>query len=304
MKNLQLPKIAVALLSTALFVACSSDDDTGNTTSNDTSNNNLELNLSGLGDLGDDYEYEGWLIVDGSPVSTGRFDVNSSGELSKTMFSVNQMDIDSATKFVLSIEPTVDNDPTPSNVKVLAGDFTNNMADVKISDAAALGTSFTGVGGKFLLATPTDDISDNDSTGVWFLDNSTGTKQPGLTNLPALPSGWKYEGWAVIDGTPVSTGTFTTASGADDNSIHNGTNAVPPFPGEDFLNNAPSGLTFPTNLAGQKIVVSIEPSPDNSTAPFFLKPLAQDVPTDAKSGLYSMTNIAASTYASGTVTKK
>lgn len=67
----------------------------------------------------------------------------------------------------------------------------------------------------------------------------------GLT-LATLPAGWKYEGWAVINGTPVSTGTFTSASAADDSAPFSGATAGPPFPGEDFLQNAPSGLTFPT----------------------------------------------------------
>ena len=50
--------------------------------------------------------------------------------------------------------------------------------------------------------------------------------------------------------------------------------AGPPFPGEDFLVNAPSGLAFPTDLAGGVAVISIEPEPDDSAAPFTLKPLA------------------------------
>ena len=55
----------------------------------------------------------------------------------------------------------------------------------------------------------------------------------------------------------------------------------PPFPGEDYLVNAPSGLSFPTDLAGGKAVISIEPVPDNSDAPFLLKPLVGDIASDA-----------------------
>lgn len=40
-------------------------------------------------------------------------------------------------------------------------------------------------------------------------------------------------------------------------------------------------LTFPTDLKGMTIVISVEPSPDNSPAPFALKPLAHMVPTNA-----------------------
>ena len=55
----------------------------------------------------------------------------------------------------------------------------------------------------------------------------------------------------------------------------------PPFPGEDYLVNAPMGLTFPTNLAGGTAVISIEPDPDNSPNPFTLKPLVKMIPADA-----------------------
>ena len=42
------------------------------------------------------------------------------------------------------------------------------------------------------------------------------------------------------------------------------------------MQNAPLGLTFPVDLTGNTIVVSIEPPPDNSAAPFQLKPLVTE----------------------------
>ena len=64
-------------------ISCSSDDDNGSSTKN------LTLNLSGLEDLGSDFIYENWIIVNSAPVSVGTFSVNASGELSKTSFSAN-----------------------------------------------------------------------------------------------------------------------------------------------------------------------------------------------------------------------
>src|SRR5262249_33478934 len=87
-----------------------------------------------------------------------------------------------------------------------------------------------------------------------------------------------YEGWAVIGGTPVSTGRFTSASGSDQAAPFSGPNPGPPFPGEDFLKAAPPGLSFPTDLSGQTLVVTIEPDPDDAPAPFVLKPLVGTVP--------------------------
>ena len=104
---------------------------------------------------------------------------------------------------------------------------------------------------------------------------------PGLS-LPGLPPGWEFEGWAVIGGVPVTTGRFTDANGPDDGAPFSATtNPAPPFPGEDFLQGAPAGLTFPLDLAGETAVITIEPSPDNDPAPFTLKPLIGAIPAGA-----------------------
>ena len=55
----------------------------------------------------------------------------------------------------------------------------------------------------------------------------------------------------------------------------------PPFPGEDYVTNAPSGQMFPSNLSGATMVISIGPSPDNSPAPLAFKPLVGTAPANA-----------------------
>lgn len=261
-----------------VFISCKDDAPTDDKTDN--KNSTLTLKLTGLEDLGDNAAYEGWLIVDGSPFSTGVFDVDNAGTPSSTTFDVLTTDLTNATTFILTIEPKPDADPTPSSIHILAGDFSGNNAALDISHSAALNNSFSTVAGKYILATPTDDDMNNDESGIWFLDNSTGSPAAGLT-LPTLPNGWVYEGWAVIDGTPVSTGTFTKLDEADGGAPYSGTNSGPPFPGEDFLTNAPAGLTFPTDIRGGKAVISIEPVPDNSPMPFTLKPLVGDIKAGA-----------------------
>ena len=237
----------------------------------------LNLNLDGLEALGDNYVYEGWIIVNGSPISTGRF----SSVVFPQPFIVDATQLKAATKFVLSIEPANDPDLGPADTKILAGDFSGETASVNSNGIVA---DFSSVWGKYILATPTDNDDTNEASGVWFLDNSSGSAVAGL-GLPTLSPGWKYEGWAVINGVPVSTGTFTDVAMADDNAessifkgnIGNG----PGYPGEDYLQNAPDGVMFPTDLKGKTIVISVEPSPDNSASPFTLKPLAHVVPDDA-----------------------
>jgi len=251
----------------------------------------LTLNILNLEDVGDSFVYENWLIVDGSPVAAGTFSVNSEGVLSETKFLIAAKTLDSATEYVLTIEPSPDSDPTPSKVHVLGGDFVSDNAEVFVSHSKALGTNFSTAAGNYILATPTDgNSSNNETSGVWWLDNSSGTEEVGLT-LPELPEGWEYEGWAVIDGTPVSTGKFTSVSGADSTKDFSGTTSGPQFPGEDFLMNAPEGLTFPLDLSGKTVVISVEPNPDTSPDPSPIKPLIGVVPLNASGHvLYTMDN--------------
>ncbi|MGB0839160.1 MAG: anti-sigma factor [Chitinophagales bacterium] len=282
-------------ISSIIFLTGCQDDDPVNA--------NLTLSVSGLEDLGEDYAYEGWVIVDGSPVSTGIFTVDANGTPSASSFEVDAGDLDAATAYVLTIEPSPDSDPSPSAVHILAGDFSDAQASLSVGHDAALATDFSTAAGGFILATPTDgSMTTNENSGVWWLDPAAGPA-PTL-NLPTLPEGWAYEGWAVIDGTPVTTGRFTSASGEDDAAPFSGATAGPPYPGEDFLNNAPAGLSFPTDLSGRTIVVSVEPVPDNSPAPFLLKPLVGSAPSNATDRVvYDMGNNASATNPTGTVSR-
>ena len=189
------------------------------------------------------------------------------------------VDTSAATAVVISIEPADDTDPGPAATHFVAGDLVDGVADLTIDHAAALGTDFADATGSFVLATPSTEASDDELSGVWFI---TVPGPEAALSLPELPEGWVYEGWAVVDGTPVSTGTFTDGTGADASGIYSGPGGTPGYPGEDFVLNAPDGLTFPTDLSGATIVVSVEPAPDDSPAPFALKPLVGQVPADAE----------------------
>jgi hypothetical protein len=293
-------RYSIIVLAAMLFglAGCSKNDNPSSTPTT----GQLTLNISGLSDLGSTAKYEGWLLVSGTPKSTGKFTVNSSGQLSSTTFTVDQSDLDNATKFILTIEPEPDPDTAPSNVHLIAGDFSSNTASLSVSDAAAFNTDFSGAAGDFILATPTNGASSNENSGIWFLDISSGSPAVGLT-LPTLPAGWKYEGWAVMNGTPITTGKFTAVSGADESAPYSGTMAAPPFPGEDFLNNAPSGLTFPTDLSGGVAVISIEPDPDNDPGPFLLKPLIGNIPASATDHTDYPLSFSSGTFPTGTASR-
>ena len=252
------------------------------TNGNSSEPNILHLSVNGLEPLLGGLLYEGWAIINGTPVTTGKFNIKdgkivdaSSNEIPNGDFNVGQ-DLSTASRIVITIEPAGDNDTIPADTKILAGDISNNTSNLTVEEILG---SFANSNGKYILATPTNGDNTDELSGVWFLDPAAG---PGAgLDIPILPSGWKYEGWAVINGVPVTSGKFTALDTADESAPFSGPQAGPPFPGEDYLENAPARLTFPTDLSSQTIVVSIEPEPDDSEAPFTLKPLVGDVPAKA-----------------------
>lgn len=259
----------ILFMSTLILASCGDDDDDDD---NGPEAGSLSVDISGLEDLGTDFAYEGWVIVDGAPVSTGVFSVSADGNLSQTSFDVDAEQLAAATAFVLSIEPVPDSDPAPAATKLLRGEFSGSTASVSTE---ILG-DFSDASGVFFLRTPTDETNGNngnDENGVWF--GIPGMPPAAGLNLPTLPDGWAYEGWVVGDAGPLSTGTFTDLGAVDSSNGFSGAeaNAGPPVPGEDFFLNAPEGETFPLDVRGRTIVISIEPVPDNSPAPFAAKPL-------------------------------
>ncbi len=244
-------------------------------------------------------------IIAGAPVTTGKFNVDAEGDLvdlegntiSGGRFDTGT-DLSQATAIIITIEPDGDVDAIPADTHYLAGGVAGGSAPLTVGHPAALGDDFSDAAGTYILATPTDDDDANENSGIWFLADGVAGLQ-----LPTLPAGWKYEGWAVIDGTPVTTGTFTDPAALDEAAPYSSpNNAGPPFPGEDFLINAPDGLAFPTDLAGATAVISIEPSPDDAAGPFTLKPLVGGIPVDATDSTpYSVDNNA-SGFPTGTAT--
>ena len=293
MKN-TIKTLSVITVLALLLASCKKDKNDATTT--------LTLNLAGLEDLGANARYEGWIMVNGSPVTTGVFSVNATGQLSQTAFQIDRQQLQNATAFILTVEPFPDPTPAPSDVHLLGGDFTTSTAPLTIGHPAALNTNFSAAAGKYVLATPTTASTTDELSGLWFINLASGSPAVGLS-IPALPLGWRYEGWALIGGKPVTTGVFSSATGADQASPYSGPSSAPPFPGEDFINNAPASTVFPTNLSGGLAVISVEPFPDNSPAPFLLKPLVATIPNPATDHLTYNMNLNAASFPTGTAVR-
>lgn len=279
-------RLAVTAALCAGLIGCSSDNDGVQIIADGAS---LNLTFDALDELGADYVYEGWLLVNGSPVSTGRFTSNTSD-----VQSASVEDVEAATKYILTIEPANGDDPAPANTHVLAGDIVDSAATLSIADGAALGTDFVNSTGSFIIATPSAPDASH-TQGIWWLVPNGGGA--GL-NLPTLPAGWAYEGWVAGADGPVSTGVFLDPAAADSDAggATAGPEPTPPFPGQDFINPAVS-------LIGMAAIISVEPSPDNSPAPFGIKPLIDDDIQDVGAGAsQDMANVIGANQPSGTLT--
>jgi hypothetical protein len=256
----------------------------------------LVIDLRGIESLGSGFAYEGWLIVDGEPVSTGTFQVVN-GVLQPDAFIVDQTQLAAATIFVITIEPVPDPDPLPSETRYLAGYFDDITASMSVGHPEAFGDDFMGAEGTYILNTPTTaaDVDDY-ASGIWWL--LPGPAPRGSLDLPVLPPGWVYEGWVQRDGDFVSTGRFTMPDRADSDGAGPAASVdpAPPFPGQDFIDPRRSLID------GYATVVSVEPEPDDSPRPFTLRPLVDLRIDDVGAGVpQSMTNQVRVTFPTGTV---
>jgi len=244
----------------------------------------LRLEHDGLEPLGRGFVYEGWLVANGIPVSTGTFSVAADGSASRTDFVATVADGAALEAFVLTVEPSPDPDPAPSPVHVIAGDFASGLATLTAAHPAALGSTFGDAAGTFVLAAPSAGAGGDYRNGIWWLDPGAGPG-PGL-DLPELPEGWAYEGWVAGPMGAVSTGRFTNVAQVDSDAggLGAGPFGTPAFPGQDFV-NPPVDLT-----TGYAAVISVEPEPDDSAAPFAFKPLVGTIADAGEGAPQEMTN--------------
>ncbi|NIP37134.1 MAG: hypothetical protein GWN18_19340, partial [Thermoplasmata archaeon] len=222
----------------------------------------LELQFVNLEPL-DSGHYEGWLIIDGQPVSTGKFNVDSNGDLVDLegkmieTFRVKGVDLEMATMFVLSIEPEGDTDAVPAAVKPLAGALDANRESADL--AANLGVDLTGISGKYILATPSNNFAPDDYDLELDFDG-----------LPMLSSG-HYEGWLIVDGEPVSTGKFNIDASGDIVDLDG--NTIEAFTLMDL-----------TIDDVEMFVLSIEEEGDDDAIPGAIKPLSGAVDSTGLAG--------------------
>ena len=256
------------------------------------------------------FHYEAWVVYDTNVLSLGKFNVGHAGGLVDLQggaiaggrFALGA-DAAGATDVLVTIEPPDDADGVPSDTRYLAGSIEDGAAELSVGHALALGDSYRRAKAYYILSSPSSyDEGEEWQSGIWWLDlteDSSLEGDPGF-HLPELPPGWVYEGWVEIEGTPFTTGRFYHVYGHDFDSPYNGPRPVPAIPGEDYIRNPPRGFSFPTDIRGDPLYVTIEPYPDDSRDPFTLMPLWDTIPP--KGGYrvtYSVENVARANFPVG-----
>lgn len=180
------------------------------------------------------------------------------GKPLNNIFPVAGNDFTQASSFLVTIEKGDEQPVTPSETIVLTGNKPkgNNWS---LSFPVDLST----VSGSYMLATPTNGPQTNETAGVWFVKVAGNSREQASLSLPVAPAGWVYEGWVTAGNNTLTAGRFTSPASKDNFSNYSGPRSFPPYPGEDYLTNAPvdKDVTFPLNLAdGQsRVLISLEP---------------------------------------------
>ncbi len=128
-----------------------------------------------------------------------------------------------------------------------------------------------------VLLAPTDPAAP-DTAGLWFARpkaKTGGKTAPGLglpapgspaamqAGLAAASGGWAYGGFVTTaGGTVLPMGAFTDPAAPDSAKPFSGPRPGLKLPGEDFLRNAPEGVSFPLNLADGRTSVTVSLLPD------------------------------------------
>jgi hypothetical protein len=206
--------------------------------------------------------------------------------------------VDNPVSFLITYEPGSGAAATPSEHRLLAGQFRNARATLSVEGALTpQGLPLREHPGQFTMFSPSDNhrngYPSHEDAGIWLFNMAPReTPQNDMwVRLTPLQPGWVYEGWMVRDiDTPgavwLSYGKFLPdATGAVNSRDDTGwgefsgvvdyLNGEEEFPGDDWISNplgypVPGSLTLPLNLREKTSsgvsrwthVITIEPSSD------------------------------------------
>lgn len=293
MRKLPFPDTSICALLVAAALGLSACNDTG-LEFEPAGSSIVELSFDRLPPLEGGLNYQAWVIhfnsgtYWGAPL--GIFNIDESGNLVDPAsgapvsgeFDANLYPAE-VYGIQVSIELTDSMVSQPSNTFLLGGPVEGRIGNLSVGHWLGMAVNLEPMEGVYLLMTPSDEDPSNERSGLWFADNATGEMVPGLF-LPQAPEGWDYEGWVVSAADTLSTGKFANPNARDTTDIYGGLSGSPSVPGQDFLFNAPEGTSFPMDLAGGSVFVTMEPWEEWDVAPgspFPFRLMESQIPQDA-----------------------
>jgi len=226
--------------------------------------------------------YAVWVFLDNRDVvGLGPFNVdangrpiNPNGELIQRFTSPENLY--SAVSVLITIAPGGIPDTSPGANAILQGPFIEGVAQLRVP--APLLT--TEAAGSYRVFTPTDGPDTNEGSGLWAVS----VDDEPLLQLPPLNNVYSWEHYLIIDGQTLSMGRFRSPIAPDFINPFSGPEPAPEFPGEDFLFNAPEGVTFPADLGGARLLLTLEPVLEDTADPSQLVVLETILPAGLQGG--------------------
>jgi hypothetical protein len=250
----------------------------------------IALGFEGLLPLGaGEGRYALWVNLENRDiVGLGPFNVNSDGRPVDgdgdliDRFTASQ-NLFSAVSVLITIAPGGTPGEAPGQAAILQGPFLDGVAELRVPAPLLVDQAQ----GSYRVFTPTDGPDTNEGSGVWAVSEDD---EP-LLLLPPLNNVYAWEHYLIIDGQTLTLGRFISPAAPDFINPYIGPLPPPLFPGEDFLFNAPAGIVFPADLAGTRLLVTLEAILDDTADPSQLVVLEAILPGGLQGGeIIELTN--------------
>ncbi len=265
----------------------------------------ITFSTTGLPAMQENYTYQAWLLVGGSYVSIGTFNIDVNGVNTPTGFKqINNNDLEKASGIAITIEFTgAESKSSPSDLIILAGNFSDNKAILSTSDKRTIYAK--DLKAEYIVDAPTaitSEKSDKGNNGIWFSTDKNQSKETAGLVLPYVQndsertlSNLSYQAWIYVpdadDGTkniPINMGAFTKANEPDNSNNYAGENknSTPVLPGNDFVKITDINVENPVDVIDKKVIITVKPNEGNTskTKPFpFI--LFEDIAKSTKGSL-------------------
>lgn len=229
----------------------------------------------------------------------GSFQIDDNGDVvdengaAIDMFRSSKFSLRKTLRLLVTIELAGSAPDTPSGMQILSGTVIDGVANLTVP----ISTTIADASGSLRVFTPTDGPGTNETSGFWFMDLDGAA----TLSLPDTTGALVYETFVEIGGQAVPVGHFERGDQVDDaNQFSSDQVDAPERPGEDLLMNAPEGLTFPTDLSGARVTISLEGRSNDFVTRSQLIVLEAFLPAGLTADMIvPLENVAAGTFPSG-----